>query len=172
MQELREPQPGGFLIAQQLATLMLVQALRLHLQEGGARGAGWLFALADRQMAAALGAMHADPARRWSLKLLADHVGMSRTAFATRFKQTVGSPPMDYLTRWRMLLAGERLKTSSDPVSVIAPSLGYDSESAFSTAFRRVTGVSPRRYGRRREADGAERRRPTEDRVELARANP
>ncbi len=155
MAELREPAPGGFVIAQQLATLMLVQALRVHLKEGREGAAGWLFALADRQMAGAIAAMHADPARRWTLQSLAGHVGMSRTTFAVRFKQTVGSTPMEYLTRWRMLLAGERLETSSDPVSVIAPALGYESESAFSTAFRRVTGVSPRRYGRRRGAPAA-----------------
>ena len=94
--------------------------------------------------------MHADPARRWTLQHLAERVGMSRSAFAAKFKTTVGSSPMDYLTRWRMLLAGERLANSSDPISVISPSLGYDSESAFSTAFKRVMGCSPRRYSRGR----------------------
>ncbi len=75
---------------------------------------------------------------------------MSRSTFALKFKETVGATPMDYLTRWRMLMAGDRLAHSGDPVSVIALSLGYDSESAFSTAFKRVMGRSPRQYGRRR----------------------
>jgi AraC-like DNA-binding protein len=150
IQELREPQPGGALIARHLAHLLLVQALRLHLAEVSGGGVGWLFALADRQMSAAISAMHADPARRWTLQMLAERAGMSRSAFAAKFKETVGAAPMDYLTRWRMLLAGDRLANSSDPISVIAPSLGYESESAFSTAFKRVMDCSPRRYGRAR----------------------
>ena len=146
MQELREPQPGGFLVAQQLAYMMLVQALRLHLAEGLRGGVGWLFALADKQMSAAINCMHDDPAHRWTLQELAERARMSRSTFALKFKQTVGASPMEYLTRWRMLLAGDKLVNSSDPVSVIALSLGYESESAFSTAFKRVMGCSPRHY--------------------------
>lgn len=149
-QELREPQPGCYLAAQHLAHLMLLQALRLHLAEGARGGVGWLFALADRQMAAAINAMHADPARRWTLQSVAERAGMSRSSFAQRFKETVGASPMDYLTRWRMLLAGDRLASTGEPISAIALSLGYESESAFSTAFRRVMGCSPRRYARSR----------------------
>ncbi|GAB2175555.1 AraC family transcriptional regulator [Dongia sp. agr-C8] len=148
MQELREPRPGSFLVAQHLAHLMLIQALRMHMAEGPRGGVGWLFALADRQMGAAIGAMHADPARRWTLNELASEAGMSRSSFALKFKQTVGSAPMDYLTRWRMLLAGDRLAHTGESVSAIALSLGYESESAFSTAFKRVMGSAPRRYGR------------------------
>jgi AraC-like DNA-binding protein len=146
MQELREPQPGGFLVAQHLAHMMLVQALRLHLAEGLRGGVGWLFALADKQMGAAINSMHDDPAYGWTLQKLAERAGMSRSAFALKFKETVGSSPMEYLARWRMLLAGDKLTNSSDPISVIAPSLGYESESAFSTAFKRVMGCSPRQY--------------------------
>ena len=146
-QEVRESQPGGSLITQQLAYMMLVQALRLHMTEG-AGGVGWLFALADKQMGAAIGAMHAAPAQRWTLQSLAERVHMSRSAFALKFKQMVGMSAMDYLTRWRMLLAGDRLTHSGDPTSVIAVSLGYESESAFSTAFKRVMGCSPRQYVR------------------------
>jgi len=148
MQELREPRPGNFLVAQHLAHLMLIQALRMHMAEGLRGGVGWLFALADRQMGVAISAIHAEPARRWTLADLASHAGMSRSSFAQRFKQTVGVAPMDYLTRWRMLLAGDRLAHGDEPVSTIALSLGYESESAFSTAFKRVMGCPPRRYGR------------------------
>jgi AraC-like DNA-binding protein len=151
LQELIELRPGGALIGQHLAHMMLVQALRAHLSEGPSGGVGWLFALADRQMGAAIGALHQDPARRWTLQDLAERVGMSRSTFAQRFKATVGTSAMDYLTRWRMLLASDRLSHSGDPVSAIALSLGYESESAFSTAFKRVMGRSPRRYGRERE---------------------
>ena len=150
MLELREPQPGGFLVAQQLATTIVVQALRLHLADKSTGSVGWLFALADKPVSAAIHAMHEDPAHRWTLQSLAERAGMSRTAFTLRFRDKVGKSPMDYLTGWRMLLAGERLKHSSDAISVIALSLGYESESAFSTAFRRVTGCSPRQHGRGR----------------------
>jgi AraC-like DNA-binding protein len=113
---------------------------------------GWLFALADKQIGAAISAMHDDPARRWTVQALAKRAGMSRSTFAVKFKQTVGASPMEYLTRWRMLLAGDRLTNSSESISVIAPSLGYESESAFSTAFKRVMGCSPRQYSRGRDS--------------------
>jgi AraC-like DNA-binding protein len=166
MQELREPQPGGFLVAQQLAYMMLVQALRLHLAEGLNGGVGWLFALADKQMGAAITAMHDDPAHGWTLQELAERVGMSRSTFALKFKETVGKSPMEYLTRWRMLLAGDRLANSSDPISAIALSLGYESDSAFSTAFKRVMGCSPRQYSRGRNPAS-----PSQSEAEAARAN-
>ncbi len=145
-EELRDPRPGGSLIAQQLAYMMLVQALRLHLAEGARGGVGWLFALADKQMSAAITCMHDQPGHPWTLEKLAERVGMSRSVFALRFKETVGATPMEYLTRWRMLLAGDRLKHSGDSICEIAPSLGYGSESAFGKAFRRVMGCSPRQY--------------------------
>lgn len=143
--ELRDPQPGGFLVAQHLTHMMLVQALRLHLADGVKGGVGWLFALADRQMREAITALHAEPARRWTVQDLARRAGMSRSSFALRFKQTVGDTPMDYLARWRMMLAADRLEMSRESVSSVALSLGYESESAFSTAFKRVMGRSPRR---------------------------
>jgi AraC-like DNA-binding protein len=148
-EELLNPQPGASLVAQDLAHMMLVQALRLHLAEGSRGGVGWLFALADKQMSAAITVMHESPGDRWTLPKLAEHAGMSRSTFALKFKETVGASPMEYLTRWRMLVAGDKLANSSDPISVIALSLGYESESAFSTAFKRVMGASPRQYSRR-----------------------
>ncbi len=156
MQELRDPQPGSLLVVQHLAQLMLVQALRLHLTSGSTGAAGWLSALADKQMSAALTAMHADPGHRWSLPELAKLTGMSRSTFAQKFKEVVGVSPMEYLTQWRMLLAGDRLETSEDPISIIAQTLGYESETAFSAAFKKVMGAPPRQYsrGRTRPARG------------------
>jgi AraC-like DNA-binding protein len=147
-EELRDPQPGGSLIAQQLAYMMLIQALRLHLADGAGSGVGWLFALADTQMRAAITCMHDNPGHSWTLQKLAENVGMSRSIFALRFKETVGATPMEYMTRWRMLLAGDRLKNSDDSISMIALSLGYESESAFGKAFKRVMGCSPKQYSR------------------------
>jgi AraC-like DNA-binding protein len=146
MEELREPQPGGALIAQHLAHMMLVQALRLHLAEG-VENVGWFRALADKQVGAAINAIHAKPAHPWTLKELGEHVGMSRSTFAQRFKALSGETPMDYLTRWRMFLAGDQLANTTETISAIALSLGYESESAFSTAFKRVMGITPRQYG-------------------------
>jgi AraC-like DNA-binding protein len=148
MEELREPQPGSLLIAQHLAHTMLLQALRLHLSDASHGRVGWLFALADKQMGAAITALHEEPGHRWTLQELAERVGMSRSTFAQRFKDTVGEPPMEYLTRWRMLVAGDKLVNSPDPVSVISLALGYESEAAFSTAFKRIMGCSPREYSR------------------------
>lgn len=155
--ELRTPLPGGYLIVQQLAYLMLVQALRTHVSQPGEDTAGWLFALADRQIGPVLAAMHSDPARRWTLAALARLAGMSRSMFALKFKSAVGEPAIDYLIRWRMLLAAQRVLKSGMRIATIAESLGYASESAFSAAFRRVIGCSPRQYARDRIREAKER---------------
>ena len=147
-EELRDPQPGSSLIAQQLAYMMLIQALRLHLTDAANAGRGWLSALTDKHMGLAIASVHDDPGYSWTLESLAARVGMSRSVFALRFRETVGATPMEYLTRWRMLLAADRLKKTEDGLSAIAQSLGYVSESAFGKAFRRVMGCSPRQYVR------------------------
>lgn len=158
MQELRDPQPGSALVIQDLARMMLIEGLRRHLAEAPQGGVGWLFALADRRLGAAIGCLHDAPAHRWTLAELAARAGMSRSTFAQHFREKVGTSPLDYLTRWRMALAAERLARSGDPVSVLAPALGYESESAFSTAFKHVMGCSPRDYGRRAAAREARTR--------------
>ncbi len=145
-EELRNPQPGSSLLAQQLAYTMLIQALRLYLTDAASVGRGWLSALSDKHMSIAIASMHSDPGYPWTLRSLAERVGVSRSVLALRFRETVGSTPMEYLTRWRMLLAADRLRNSSDGLSAIAQSLGYTSESAFGKAFRRVMGCSPRQY--------------------------
>src|SRR5476649_644596 len=90
--------------------------------------------------------LHAEPNRRWTLPELAGEVAMSRSAFALRFKTLVGISPLDYLLRWRMRLAGRALATSKASVSLIGMAYGYESESAFSSAFKRVRGRPPREY--------------------------
>lgn len=143
--ELADARPGGVLIIQRLAYMILVEALRLHLD--ASRGVGWLFALADRQVGAAISAIHREPARRWTVATLAAEVGMSRSGFAVRFRQLAGDGPIEYQTHWRMLLAGRSL-ARGEPIGVVARSMGYGSESAFSTAFKRVMGVTPRHHTR------------------------
>jgi AraC-like DNA-binding protein len=149
-QELVDLQPGDFIVAQQLATMVLVEALRLHLSETQRHGVGWLFALADKRLRAAINAMHESPGRRWTLQTMAERAAMSRTTFTQKFKQIVGVSPMDYLTRWRMMLAADKLTHSRDSVSEIGLALGYESEKSFSSAFKRVMACSPRQYGRQR----------------------
>ena len=144
-EELRHPQLGGSLMAQQLAYTILLQALRMHLREGISQGVGWLFALADPPMRTAITWMHDAPGHKWTLQGLADRVGMSRTVFAQKFKKRVGMTSMEYLTRWRMLLAGDRLRGSDDSVAAISSPLGYETKSAFGRAFKRFLGRSPRR---------------------------
>lgn len=145
-EELSDSQPGSSLIAQHLACAMFIQALRIHMKGSYENGSGWLFALTDKQLGIAIASMHERPGVNWTLQSLAERVGMSRSGFAMRFKNSVGMTPMTYLTQWRMFLAAERLDNSSEGLSSIAQSLGYESQSAFGKAFRRVMGCSPRRY--------------------------
>jgi len=130
--------------------MMLVQALRLRLAEGLKGKVGWLFALSDKQMSAAITSMHNEPAHDWTVEELARRGGMSRSTFALRFHQMVGVSPIEYLTRWRMLLAGDRMANTNDSISEIAQSLGYESASAFTKTFKKVMGCSPREYNRGR----------------------
>jgi len=144
--EIRDGAPGQALMADHLAQIMLLQVLRLWLASGSSKSSGWLGALSDARLARAIGAMHGEPGRRWTLSALAEHAGMSRTTFAERFREAVGRPPLDYLTDWRMRLAADRLRRTDDGVASIAFSVGYESEAAFSTAFRRVVGCAPSRH--------------------------
>ena len=144
--ELAQPAPGSELTVQQLGQLMLVQALRLHLGDTRQSFPSWLRVLADGQLAPAIRAIHADPARRWTVAELAATARMSRSTLALKFKLSAGLGPLEYLTRWRMLLATTALTHGQQTVSAIAAQLGYLSDSAFSHAFRRVLGQSPRAY--------------------------
>ena len=107
MKVLQEPQPGGVLLGEHLAQMMLIEVLGLYMADTVTGGVGWLFALGDQQMSAAITAMHENPGFRWTLQELAERAGMSRSAFALRFKEKVGTSAMEYLTRWRMLRAGD-----------------------------------------------------------------
>jgi AraC-like DNA-binding protein len=148
MNELREGQAGSQLVAQHLAHIMLVQALRLNLKQPTLLGVGWYYALADEQIGAVLAAIHDTPSKDWSVGGLAKIAGTSRSTFAARFKERVGTAPLEYVTRWRMLLAGDRLTTSQETIASIGFSLGYESESAFTVAFRRIMGTTPSDYAR------------------------
>ncbi len=104
---------------------------------------GWLGALQDKQIGGAILHIQRNPAQAWTVASLADEVAMSRSAFAARFKELVGESPMQYVTRWRMNVAMTWLNEEDTPLDEIAGRLGYQSDAAFSRAFKRFIGVSP-----------------------------
>lgn len=144
--EFGAPSLGASLMVRHLAHMMLVQILRVHAETHAHGETGWLAALADSRIATGITAIHADPARRWTVEDLAARCHVSRSTFAARFKQRMGFGPLEYVHRWRMQLAMRALRQSDVTVSKIAQSLGYDSDSAFSHSFKRLVGHSPREF--------------------------
>lgn len=149
--EARELRPGGETIITRLADVLDVQAVRTWIERDPSAQTGWLAALHDPRLGRALTLVHREPARAWSVESLASEVGMSRSGFAARFTEVVGEPAMQYVTRWRMLVALTRLSEGEESLSEIAGRLGYQSEAAFSRAFKRIIGTSPG-AARRRDA--------------------
>ena len=129
-----------------LLELILIEALRYRPADIGEGRSSLLNGLADPKIGHALRVMHSDTKRPWTLVALAREVGMSRSAFASRFAQLVGVPPIEYLAKWRMTLAKSALASSEASMADIAEMAGYQSVSAFSTAFKRETGLSPTLY--------------------------
>jgi AraC-like DNA-binding protein len=136
---------GGAAIGAGLCSIVLVNILRAYLA-GDERPRGWLGALSDQHIGAALRLMHGNVAQRWKVSDLASAVGMSRTSFAERFKSLVGMAPLEYLTRWRMTIARDALRREDANLATIAEAIGYESDTAFSLAFKRRFGSSPGRY--------------------------
>ncbi len=135
--------PGSQEILSRLSEMLFVEAVRDHIAALPGNATGWLAALRDPALSRALGALHANPAQPWTTDALAKSACLSRSAFAEKFTATAGLPPMSYLTRWRMLLAGQRLRETSETIAQIAGAVGYESESTFSRAFTREMGVAP-----------------------------
>lgn len=146
MKEVADDRPGALLASKQLAQLLCVQIIRSCLEASGPDTAGWLKALNDEHIALALRLIHREPERAWRVDELAKEVGMSRTSFALRFKSIVGIAPLTYLMNLRMQFAEQGLREGSMSVSELGLSLGYSTESAFSNAFKRTTGMAPKRY--------------------------
>lgn len=126
-----------------LSDILVVQAIRSWINAAPETDQGWLAALRDEQVGRALAAMHREPEKPWTVNSLAKEVGMSRSGFSARFTTLVGESAKRYLTRWRMQLARTQLLETSDSLFVLADRLGYQSEAAFSRAFKRMFGVSP-----------------------------
>ncbi len=140
---------GGECIRLRLSELMFVEVVRRHLETLPGEQPGWLAGLRDRMVGRALGLLHERPAQVWTLRGLAREVGLSRSTLAERFTHFVGHPPMQYLTRWRMQLAARRLADGDAKVSAVALEVGYDSEAAFSRAFKKAAGMPPADWRRR-----------------------
>ncbi len=136
-------QPGAQDVLARLSELLFVEAVREYIEQLPPAAASWLAALRDPPLARALSVMHTRPAHPWSAGQLADEALLSRSAFAERFARTLGVPPMTYLTRWRMLVAAQKLRESRAPIGRIAAEVGYESESTFTRAFAREMGVTP-----------------------------
>jgi len=153
--ETREPRPGARCALLRLSELLFVEAVRRHASAAPGDRPGWLSALRDPSTSQALAALHERPAQAWTLARLAREIGVSRSTLAERFTHVVGQPPMQYLTRWRMQLAARELAESGAKVGAIAFAVGYESEAAFSRAFKRMTGVAPATW--RNQAAGPRR---------------
>jgi len=146
--ESRSDSPGSRVVVQRLADLVLIQALRAHIGNSDELNTRLVHALSDAQIGAALRLMHNRTEHTWTVAALASEAGMSRSAFAHRFKELVGGTPLEYLTRWRMYRASSLLRESGHTVAEVAQSVGYDSDGAFHKAFKRVLGVGPGEYRR------------------------
>lgn len=135
--------PGGEAVITRLSDILVIQAIRSWIENDPAAQTGWLGALQDAQIGRAISLIHSDPAREWTVASLAGELAMSRSAFAARFTELVGEPAMAYVTRWRMNLALNWLEVEGSTVAELAGRLGYQSEAAFSRAFKRTIGFSP-----------------------------
>jgi transcriptional regulator GlxA family with amidase domain len=140
-------QLGAEVILNRLTEMLFIQVIRLWIEGQDRAGDGWAGALRDQPVSTALGLIHHSPQRKWTVQELAQAAGLSRAAFSARFTQTVGEPPLTYLTRWRMLKATGLLKNEVG-METIAEQLGYESEAAFRKAFKRELGIPPAHYRR------------------------
>jgi AraC-like DNA-binding protein len=141
-------QPGGASMLTKLAELLFVEAMRRYAEQLPPQGKGWLAGVRDVHVGRALALLHAEPAKPWTVDTLAREAALSRSALAERFTHLVGESPIQYLTRWRLALAAQALRSGSDAITRIAESSGYESEAAFNRAFKREFGVPPAAWRR------------------------
>lgn len=150
--EIEGERPGADAILPMALDMLLLYVLRAWFEDRPSDTGpvtGWAAAVTDREISAALNAIHTDPAYPWTVQGLADHARLSRATFSRRFSAMVGQPPLAYLTWWRMTVAAGSLRDTGEALSVIAPRVGYTSEFAFANAFKRHHGLSPGRFRRR-----------------------
>lgn len=135
--------PGSATVLTKLSELLFVEGLRRYVQSLPDGAKGWLAGLRDRFVGRALALMHERPGHEWTVDELAEKVGLSRSALSQRFTELLGQPPMQYLTRWRLTIAAQRLREETTSIARVAADIGYDSEAAFNRAFKRALGETP-----------------------------
>jgi AraC-like DNA-binding protein len=143
VRESSELRPGADSMLAKVAELLFVEAMRRYMEKLPPEGKGWLAGVRDPHVGRALSLLHAEPGRAWSVDVLAREAALSRSALAERFTNLVGESPIQYLTRWRLALAARSLRAGSDAIARIAERSGYESEAAFSRAFKREFGSPP-----------------------------
>jgi AraC-like DNA-binding protein len=142
-EETSAKRPGSDTVLAKLSELLFVEAIRRYGESMPDEQTGWLAGLRDRYVGKVLTLMHQGPGKAWTMDLLASEVGLSRSALAQRFTDLIGQPPMQYLTRWRLTVAAQRLRSDPTNLASIAEQIGYDSEAAFNRAFKREFGMPP-----------------------------
>jgi AraC-like DNA-binding protein len=147
---------GSYLVLKRLADIFLLQLIREYISSSTCRETGWLRALSDPRIGAVLRSMHEKIEQPWTVAELAGAAGMSRSAFALRFKQVVGETPLEYLTRWRIYRAALLLRESDQKLTEVASAVGYDSDGSFNKTFKRIAGVTPGEYRRAGNGRGGE----------------
>jgi AraC-like DNA-binding protein len=153
MMESADKRAGGESVLAKLSELMFIEVVRRHLEALPPEQAGWLAGLRDPFVGKALSLMHGAPAHNWTIEELAKQVGLSRSVLAERFSHLLGLPPMQYLAKWRMQIASGLLSGGSANVATVATEIGYESEAAFSRAFKKMVGAPPSVWRRRVRPD-------------------
>lgn len=151
--EVAQGQTGSTAVLSKLSELLFVEAVQHYVRSLPDRQTGWLAGLRDLGLSRALALMHANVARAWSVEELAREAGLSRSSLAERFTRMIGVAPMHYLADWRLQVAGQKLKDSNDPLVRIAEQVGYESEAAFSRAFKKKFGAAPATWRRAEQSD-------------------
>jgi AraC-like DNA-binding protein len=147
--EMAEQAPGSGVVATRLAEVLFIQILRAHIASEQKRNKGWLRGVFDPQLGTALSAIHERVDKPWTVESLAETAGMSRSAFAAKFKELLGQTPLEYVTGWRMQKAIQLLEQRDKKLVDVARLVGYESDAAFSKAFKRVVGANTGKYIKR-----------------------